>query len=150
MPDELEIFPEQQETDTSPKNNVVTQHNQNTQALKHVDMINPQLQTGQIVEAHGLCESTSFEKIRRKRDLCPTARKFYEKTLQLRKEIKRLKKIIADQKQSIVDAAPTSSIMLEDNEGTEDETAIVRQQFVQMIIRNDKIVPKVISKFLST
>lgn len=82
---------------------------------------------------------SNLEEISRKNLLTPRAKKLYEKTVQLKKEKRRLKRRINQVKQS------SSKVMKfrRQKKGRNDKTADVRQQIVRMIVRNNDVAPQV-------
>jgi len=86
------------------------------------------------------CTRPDLEEISRKNLLTPKARKFYEKTVQLKKEKRRLKRRINEMKQS------TSKIKVKrctNKKGRINKTANIQQQFINMILRNSNVAPQV-------
>ncbi|KYN09353.1 hypothetical protein ALC57_18529 [Trachymyrmex cornetzi] len=78
--------------------------------------------------------------ITRKRKLSPTATKFYENVIKLQKETRRLRKIVKSLKNTKLKTIILNTI---DHKGRKDETATVRQRFMDMIVRNEKVTPQV-------
>jgi len=79
--------------------------------------------------------------ITRKHKLSPKARRFYDITLKLQKEKKRLNKIIHRLKQENKSKRVLLSTI--DYKGRKDKTVHIRQQIIDMMLRNDKIAPQV-------
>jgi len=77
----------------------------------------------------------------RKHKLSPKARRFYDITLKLQKERKRLNKIIYRLKQENKSKRVLLSTI--DCKGKKDKTVHIRQQIMDMMLRNDKVAPQI-------
>lgn len=83
------------------------------------------------------CARPDLEEISRKNLLTPKAKKLYKRTVQLKKEKRRLKRRL---KQI---ASKTLSQRKRNKKNQIDQTATVRQQFVNMILRNNNVASQV-------
>lgn len=130
------------------------QHDQSIQFIRQdIEQIKEQLQTQEIANQEVLKEimkereqntrkrRPNFLRITRKQNLPSIARKFYNSTIKLQKETRRLKKIVMGLKNDI--KLKTVKLNTTNDKGKKDKTAVVRQRFVDMIIRNDRVAPQV-------
>lgn len=159
---EIDIHPEEnhhQEQATTQVENMtdherLIQHDQSIQFIRQdIEQIKEQLQTQEIANQEVLKEimkereqntrkrRPNLLRITRKQNLPPIARKFYNSTIKLQKETRRLKKIVMGLKNDI--KLKTVKLNTTNDKGKKDKTAVVRQRFVDMIIRNDKVAPQV-------
>lgn len=84
--------------------------------------------------------------VTRKRKLSSTARKFYDSNIKLRKEIRRLQKVIVGQKKNKISTSIT--LNTGDKKGRQDGTASVREKF-SVYERSSATKDKFMSKYLS-
>lgn len=82
-----------------------------------------------------------LKKVTRKNLLSPDARQFYDKIVKLKKDKRRLKRCVGKMKKQNT----SKSIRLNaiNSKGRVDNTAPVRQQFINMILRNNDVAPQV-------
>lgn len=82
------------------------------------------------------CARPDLEEISRQILLTPRAKKLYKRTVQLKKERRRLKRRIKQ-----LSLKPIRQFKIK--KGSVHKTASVRQQFVNMILRNSNVAPQV-------
>lgn len=130
------------------------QHDESIQLIRQdVQMIKEQLKTQEFTHQEALKEimekhdritkkrRPNLLRITRKQRLPSIARKFYDSTIKLQKETRRLRKIVKGLKNDM--KSKTVTLNTTNHKGKKDRTAVVRQRFMDMIIRNDRVAPQV-------
>ncbi|XP_024869163.1 putative mediator of RNA polymerase II transcription subunit 26 isoform X3 [Temnothorax curvispinosus] len=88
-----------------------------------------------------LCARPNLQEITRKNLLSPTAKKLYEKIVKMKKAYRRLKRLTNVAKKN--NRSRTIQLCTNDHKGNIDTTAHVRQNFMNMLIRNHDKAPQV-------
>jgi len=88
-----------------------------------------------------------LKEITRKNLLSPDARQFYDKIVKLKKDKRRLKRCIGKIKIKNMSKIGLNAI---NSKGRVDNTASVRQQFINMMLRNNDVAPQVNLKYFKS
>jgi len=145
-----EILQLQTEENTSllTDHELVLQHDQDIEMVKHdIEVMKQQLKIQEINNEKATKKHVqtirrpNLMQITRKRKLSPIARHMYDSTVKLQRETRRLKKIIANLRKE--QKLKTCTLSTTDHKGRRTETAVVRQRFIDMIIKNEKVAPQV-------
>lgn len=88
-----------------------------------------------------------LKEVTRKNLLSPDARQFYDKIVKLKKDKRRLKRCIGKMKKQNMSKIELNAI---NSKGKVDNTASVRQQFINMMLRNNDVAPQVNLKYFKS
>lgn len=145
--EQQQLKEQQQEVREQQQELILQQHGE--QILQHQESLNQQAQeiqqlkdtiTMHLQQSPKSCARPDLEDISRKNLLTPRARKLYEKTVQLKKQRRHLKRRIDKMKQQSVQKITKNRT---NKKGRSDKTAAIRRQIIRMILRNSNVAPQV-------
>lgn len=88
-----------------------------------------------------------LKEITRKSLLTPSTRQFYDKIVKLKRDKRRLKRHWSNKKTKCYSQKHYITLNTINSKGKVDNTASVRPQFINMILRNNDVAPQINSKY---